>query len=227
MRLGPIARDDAIGASAPPEAARRMVGQQRDDTRQHFEAAPSIRTGRAQAGQPAGLASGPVRPDRARGTSLSRPSSRNSAASPARPRELVDERCDIGRARPVIERRRDRFGRQRFDLRRRERHRLDPETRLDPVDTQPEEAHKMLRIARRPRRPTAISCSRASTRSQRDRGAHAQPALFEIGDEVADQIVNHLFDRLGGRDRLKQPAPGLRHLEGTTGTIGSGKKPRA
>src|SRR3546814_10164243 len=32
--LGSVARDDAIGSSAPRKAARRMVGKQRDDARQ-------------------------------------------------------------------------------------------------------------------------------------------------------------------------------------------------
>src|SRR3546814_5824114 len=55
------------------------------------------------------------------------------------PGELVDKRRDIPRLRIIVERGADGLGRQRIDLRCGKPHRLDPETRLYPVDAQLEE----------------------------------------------------------------------------------------
>src|SRR3546814_4519299 len=88
-----------------------------------------------------------------------------------------------------------------IDLRCGKPHRLDPETRLYPVDAQLEEPGEMPGIARRPRRSHHDQLlARIDALAAQDGGAHAEATLLEIGDKIVDEIADHLFDGLD-RDR--------------------------
>src|SRR3546814_10368253 len=99
------------------------------------------------------------------------------------------------RLRMNVERSADGLGRQRIDLRCGKPHRLDPETRLYPVDAQLEEPGEMPCIARRPRRSHHDQLlARIDALAAQDGGAPAEATLLQIGDKTVDAIAEHLFD---------------------------------
>src|SRR3546814_11108104 len=82
-----------------------------------------------------------------------------------------------------------------IDLRCGKPHRLDPETRLYPVDAQLEEPGEMPGIARRPRRSHHDQLlARIDALAAQDGGAHAEATPLEIGDKIVDEIADPPFE---------------------------------
>src|SRR3546814_19757072 len=92
-----------------------------------------------------------------------------------------------------------------IDLRCGKPHRLEPETRLYPVDAQLEEPGEMPGISRRPRRshPDPL-LARIDAHAAQDGGTHPEAKPLEIGHKSADGLADHLFTALPGSN---QPAP--------------------
>ena len=199
---------------APGEAARRCVGEEGE-----------------HAGQRLGPAEQPYRP--APGWPASRRGERRRAAyrafghvaldwrggeqrrlaDPAG--DLVDKRRDVGHRRLAGQVTRHRGSTQRIGPRRGEAHRLYPVTRIDPLDAQVEEAGEMHDIAGRARGADREPLLAAvDPVEQQHQCAHTAPARLQQQHHVGEQVGDHLLNRLGGADRLEQPALCDRRLLG-------------
>ena len=104
-------------------------------------------------------------------------------------------------------------GIERLGMRRNEPELLDAHAGIDAVDAELQQAQEVRDLPRGPRgadRHHLLAAVYAQAgHSER---SSAKPPLLQYLRQIAQQIAHHLLDRLGGADRLEQPALDERHL---------------